>query len=90
MSGPSGANTTQDAFVASPCVWLTSKHSMRWSGDVEPEKLPQVLELLGEARLRRLAHLQRVRRILQGERDPALRIAASRGGDADLAARHAR
>ncbi len=29
FSGPSGPNTTHDATVASPIVWLMSKHSMR-------------------------------------------------------------
>src|SRR5438034_243950 len=30
--GPSGPNTTQDATVPSPPVWLISKHSMRAGG----------------------------------------------------------
>ena len=56
FSGPSGPNTTQEATVPSPAVWLMSKHSMRLGNSAQPQRIGagsrHRLDTLGAARCR--------------------------------------
>ena len=78
FSGPSGPNTTQEATVPSPPVWLMSKHSMRCGRLGQVELARQVGEHLVHALALREAHAQRLRGIVARELDPAQRQAAHR------------
>jgi hypothetical protein len=64
-------NTTQEATVDSPRVWLTSKHSRRAGGWFQAQRLAERGELLGESRGPRDPELERLAGVLRRHLQPA-------------------
>ena len=76
--GPSTPNTTQEATVSVPPVWLMSKHSMRLGASSRSKASRNILEARLDAAARERAHLERLLGVVVHHLEPARADAADR------------